>query len=242
MREYTDWPAAATALWGRLTAHPFERPQEGLDLTRRLAREQGWSLEQARATIEEYRRFCFLCCVAGESMTPSQEVDEVWHIHLTYTHDYWDCFCPQVLGTPLHHEPTRGGPAQGRHFREQHARTLAAYERWFDPPPLAFWPGTQERFADPARWRHVDLHRHWVLPRPRLPGRRWWLPGAALVVGTLVAGTADALPPNPLRDRLVEARRAELRRLLDLGRSAIAPILKEAALHPEADPATARPR
>ncbi|WP_295384637.1 TIGR04222 domain-containing membrane protein [uncultured Thiodictyon sp.] len=102
-----------------------------------------------------------------------------------------------MLGTPLHHEPTRGGPAQGRHFREQYARTLAAYECWFGPPPLAFWPGTQERFADPARWRHVDLHRQLVLPRPRLPGWRGWLSGVGLVGGTLVAGTAAALPLDP---------------------------------------------
>ncbi|WP_295446322.1 cache domain-containing protein [uncultured Thiodictyon sp.] len=60
-------------------------------------------------------------------------------------------------------------------------------------------------------------------------GVGWWMS----------AGLAET-QSHLFRDRLVEARRAELRRLLDLGRSAIAPILKEAALHPEADPASAQ--
>jgi two-component system NarL family sensor kinase len=60
-------------------------------------------------------------------------------------------------------------------------------------------------------------------------GVGWWMS----------AGLAET-QSHLFRDRLVEARRAELRRLLDLGRSAIAPILKEAALHPEADPAPAQ--
>ncbi len=201
MCESTDWPAEVTTLWARLSTHAFEHPDDDLDFTRRLAREQDWSLEYARGAIMEYRRFCLLCCVAGEHMTPSQEIDEVWHLHLTFTRDYWERFCPLVLGTPLHHGPTRGGPAEDRRYRAQYARTLAAYEHWFGPPPLAFWPGTRERFADPARWRRIDLHRHWVLPRPRLPvgrpGRRGLRWGVGLVLGAAVTASA-ALPLNPL--------------------------------------------
>ena len=46
---------------------------------------QGWTHEQALEAIEEYRRFCFLACVAGAAVTPSDQVDEVWHQHLTHT-------------------------------------------------------------------------------------------------------------------------------------------------------------
>ncbi|WP_295389450.1 TIGR04222 domain-containing membrane protein [uncultured Thiodictyon sp.] len=195
MSESTVWTREETALWARLQAHPFESPADSLDFARRLAREQGWGLARARAAIDEYRRFCFLCCTVGEEMTPSQAVDEVWHLHLTFSRDYWQTFCPLVLGTALHHGPTRGGRTEGLRFREQYARTLAAYERRFGPPPLAFWPGSRERFANPGRIRRVDLARHLVLPRPRLPGWR----GLLGLLGLLaVVDAAGALPANPL--------------------------------------------
>ena len=47
---------------------------------------------------------------------PSDEVDQVWHLHLTHTRDYWQRFCPKVLGRELHHEP---GPA-GAAMRERY--------------------------------------------------------------------------------------------------------------------------
>ena len=42
----------------------------------------------------------------------SEQVDAAWHLHLTYTRSYWDRFCKETLGQPLHHDPTRGGPAE----------------------------------------------------------------------------------------------------------------------------------
>ncbi len=198
MCEPTVWTREETALLARLQSHPFESPTDSLDFARRLAREQGWGLARARAAIDEYRRFCFLCCTAGEEMTPSQEVDEVWHLHLTFSRDYWQIFCPRVLGMALHHGPTRGGRAEGMRFREQYARTLAAYERRFGPPPLAFWPGSRERFADPVRIRRVDRARHLVLPRPRLPGWRGLLGLLGSLAAIGAAEAAEALPANPL--------------------------------------------
>lgn len=179
-------------LWRRLVEHPFECPEQGLDLTRRLAREQGWRIDEARAAVDEYRRFCFLAVVERAPMTPSEAVDEVWHLHLLHTQDYWLQFCPQVLGRPLHHGPTRGGRDEARRFRAQYADTLAAYERHFGPPPARWWPGHAARFADPARIRRVDRDRYWVLPKPRLSLR------ALASLCLLLPGTARALPVNVL--------------------------------------------
>jgi uncharacterized protein (TIGR04222 family) len=135
-------------------------------------------------------------------MTPSLEVDEVWHLHLTYSRDYWQRFCPETLGTPLHHDPTRGGAAEGWRYREQYARTLRAYELWFGLPPLETWPCGDARFADPGRIRRVDLSRVWLIPRPRLPGLS---SGSALLARVAAAlglglwsGRAGALPVDPL--------------------------------------------
>lgn len=190
--EDTAWTDAALALWARIEAHPFERPSIALDFTRRLARQLGWSLDMARTAVGEYRRFCFLAMVSrGHPMTPSEEVDEVWHLHLTFTRDYWERWCGNALRRPLHHDPTEGGPAENARYRAQYAETLALYERYFGPPPEAFWPGTAQRFAGAPRYRQVDGARMFVLPRPRLPR----LSRASLLAGVIAllwSGPASA--------------------------------------------------
>lgn len=183
------------ARWQRLQAHAFEAPQQGIDFARRLAREQGWTLPQARRAIEEYRRYCFLACAGYGEMTPSQAVDEVWHLHLRHTRDYWERFCPQVLGMPLHHGPTRGGPAEAWRHREQYAQTLARYEQHFGLPPAEFWPAASENFAPLPRLVRVDRSRYWLIPRPR-----WRVPAVALAMAALASAGfgGAALAANPL--------------------------------------------
>jgi len=161
------------AIWQRLCAHPLDF------LIPKLRAEQAWSLEQAREALEEYRRFCLLA--ATGPAIPSQEVDQVWHLHLSFTRDYWQRFCPEALGCDLHHEP---GPANAL-MRERYAETLARYAETFGPPPLAWWPGTRQRFAA----RQAPRRRPRFFFRPHLA----WL-GLLLLLPAL----ALALGPNPL--------------------------------------------
>ncbi len=150
------WTEERAELWVRIEAHDFEPPHP-LNFTKRLARERGWSLAFTRGAISEYRRFCWLAMTQGSPCTPSVEVDEVWHLHLTYSRDYWELWCGQALGAALHHDPTPGGPAAQATYRAQYAATLAAYERAFGPPPAGYWPGTAKRFARPGRLNFQPL-------------------------------------------------------------------------------------
>lgn len=85
---------------------------------------------------------------SGHDVTPSDAVDHAWHLHLTYTRDYWERFCLEVLESDLHHGPTKGGPVERDHFYHQYAATLAAYEAAFgSSPPLGIWPNAHRRFA-----------------------------------------------------------------------------------------------
>lgn len=96
----------------------------------------GYKLTDAKALLEEYRRFVYLCVIAPGQMRPSSYVDEVWHIHLTVTQDYWDRFCPDVLGRKLHHIPGGPAPKDDPQFEE----TLALYEAEFGVTPLErYW-------------------------------------------------------------------------------------------------------
>lgn len=198
MSKFDDsgWTDGERALWQRLAAHPFECADAGLDFTAKLAREQGWSREEARAAVQEYRKFCFLAVSAGHAVTPSEEVDQVWHLHLTYTRDYWDVFCPQVLGMRLHHEGTDGQRDTRARHRNDYADTLASYQRWFGAPPERFWPGSAARFAA-ATHRWVNRQSYWLIAKPHWPCFDWRR-FAAAVAALFAVGTAQALPLNPL--------------------------------------------
>ena len=122
-------------------------------------------------------------------MTPSEDVDEVWHQHLTYSRDYWQEWCGKVLCRPLHHQPTKGGANEGTRFAAQYAGTLALYETWFGPPDPAFWPGTASRFSGRPRFVIVDRKRAFVI---RLPGLARLFGGLWLLIATLTPKPAAA--------------------------------------------------
>lgn len=161
----TAWTGPRRELWHRIDAHDFESAID-LNFTRRLARDKNWTLDFTRRAIAEYRKFCFLAVACPEPATPSEEVDEVWHQHLTYTRDYWDVWCGRVLRAKLHHDPTLGGPDEQRRFRGQYAATLARYEDFFGPSPQIYWPATHLRFGSCPRYQTFDTRRHLLLRNP----------------------------------------------------------------------------
>ena len=153
-------------IWRALVAHRIGPDAAALPFTTRLARENGWSAAEAERVLEEYRRFCFLAATTGRPMTPSDAVDQAWHLHLTYTRDYWELFCPAVLGRALHHEPTTGGPAAQHRFFDQYAETLRAYEAAFGTaPPADIWPNAARRLGRDPQARRVHPRDAFILPR-----------------------------------------------------------------------------
>ncbi len=193
-----DMSPAHAALWQRIRNHAFECADDGVDFLSKLAREQGWAPRYARAAIDEYRRDCFLAVTVGHEMVPSDDVDQVWHLHLTYTRNYWTAFCPDVLGCDLHHQPSRARADDAKRLAERYAATLAAYFDAFGPPSATFWPSTRQRFRHPARYQRVDSDRYFVLPRPHLPG--WRRIAALFATLALLVGARSVLASsaNPL--------------------------------------------
>lgn len=86
---------------------------------------------------------------------------------MIYTRDYWDAFCGRVLGKPIHHGPTRGGPEESQRFRHLYERTLASYRRWFgESPPEDVWPAPDKRFDPGGRSVRVRPREVWIVPKP----------------------------------------------------------------------------
>ncbi|HEY9906812.1 MAG TPA: TIGR04222 domain-containing membrane protein, partial [Thermosynechococcaceae cyanobacterium] len=189
------------ALYQRLQEFLFDRPDTSLSFSQRLARENNWSLEFAERAIAEYKRFAFLAVVAGHPVTPSDQVDQVWHLHLTYTRSYWEEFCTQVLQRPLHHEPTRGGQAEGQKFDEWYGKTLESYQHWFGEfPPVELWPLPSDRFGRDLNFIRVNTQQNWVLSKPTLnvsrnvPSLRLVLPALLFCSLVMSLGGCQGLP------------------------------------------------
>jgi len=190
-----DWTPEIQALWGKLEDLQLDHNHAVFDFSARLSKENGWPREFTARVIREYKRFLLLAMHAGHPVTPSVAVDQVWHLHLVYTRSYWQVLCGQILGRPLHHEPTRGGALEGRRYRDQYQRTLESYERLFgEQPPADIWTGVEQRFQ-PEVLRWVDVSRNWTLPRPqwlrRVSARQVAPAAALLVVALLLAGCDD---------------------------------------------------
>lgn len=159
--------AQETELWQRLADYEIGPEDAAFTFAQRLARENRWSADHAARVLTEYKRFCWLACEAGHEVTPSDAVDQAWHLHLTYSRDYWDRFCPDVLRMPLHHGPTAGGTAERTRYYDQYAQTLASYKAHFgEAASDDIWPGARRRFVVDPKAVRVNPADVVILARP----------------------------------------------------------------------------
>ena len=176
----------------RIAEHRLDFEGDTLTFSKRLARENGWSARYTERVIEEYRRFCFLAVHAGHPVTPSDAVDQAWHLHLTYTRDYWETYCPDVLGIELHHGPTRGGKDEAAKYTDWYARTLSSYFEFFGRPPRDLWPEPAERFRNVARFVRINTADELTLSRTAVRRGGLALGGIGLTVTAASAMASDA--------------------------------------------------
>lgn len=182
MNSTTQMSESQRALWARLEDFSLDEPGAVLPFSRRLARENGWSPGYARRAMAEYKRFVFLAMEAGHMVSPSEAVDQVWHLHLVFTESYWQRMCGEVCGRRLHHHPTKGGGREAQKFDTMYAQTLESYRRFFgSEPPADIWtPAELRDHAAPQLHRWVDLSQNWVLPK------RFAAPAALAIFAVLV--------------------------------------------------------
>lgn len=153
-------------LWQKLEALDLDG-DASLSFSKRLARDNGWTHGFALRVVGEYKKFLFLAATCGHPVTPSDEVDQAWHLHLVYTRSYWDELCGEILGFPLHHGPTKGGRSEGAKFENWYEKTRASYCAAFgEEAPRDVWPDAAIRFGEATSFRRVNLKRVWVVRKP----------------------------------------------------------------------------
>jgi hypothetical protein len=134
----------------------------------RLARENAWSIAYASGVAAEYKRFLVLAITAGHPVSPPNAVDQAWHLHLLHTRAYWDDFCPNVLGRPFHHEPSKGTADESRKFTGWYADTYASYRKTFDQvPPPDIWPAPDDVAKGHHEHVRIDLKQSVVISKRR---------------------------------------------------------------------------
>ncbi len=155
-------------LWNRINSLKIGPPQATFTFTQRLARENGWSTAFSNNVFFEYKRFLYLAAMSDKEITPSDQVDQVWHLHLTYTRSYWKDLCEGILGSKLHHNPTEGGPQQGEKFRHQYQYTLDLYKKTYgETPPEDVWPSVENRFDVSQIFSRVNRKNFWLIKKPQ---------------------------------------------------------------------------
>jgi hypothetical protein len=134
-------------LWSKLESFSPDNPYDVLSFAQRLARENKWPPFFAERVIAEYKKFIFLCMISPWPVTPSDEVDKAWRLHLVHTQSYWNDLCRNILQKDIHHSPTDGGSAQRDQLTSSYALTLQLYRDKFGHlPPDDIWPPATRRF------------------------------------------------------------------------------------------------
>lgn len=154
-------PQEKQALFEKLEAFDIDGGKPDFSFADRLARDNGWSRPFAKKVLREYLRFVYLCATSKQMLTPSEEVDQAWHLHMVYTRSYWDDLCGEILGFPLHHDPTPGGAGAAEGYAAAYELAKRRYRDAFGhAPPADVWPSTKARFANAGRFQWVNLADH----------------------------------------------------------------------------------
>ena len=234
-------------LYQRICDYELDDSSHEFGFLAHLMRANGWSRPFALRAIEEYRKFVFLVLVADHPVTPSDQVDQVWHLHLLCSDAYWNDFCPRVLGRPLHHHPAKGGQAERDRFHEQYRATIRSYRQQFGEPSADLWPPVDVRFGRDLQMQRGRIRRTLRSWRGWPAWRRWrWsVPMGGLLIGLGVIGNALAstaagarsadLPPesgDPPLDLLVSLSPLLVMSCLMLGLAVSSWLLRPLLLHP----------
>lgn len=165
IRSLTQFPSRRRL--DRAGALAYQHPA----LVARHAKKHALSLDDAQALFERCKAFLVACALMREPVSPTQEVDEMWHHFILHTIDYAQ-YCDRFFGHFLHHVPeddSIGGNAdvQAR-LRETYATLGVPFaEGESDAPALqltgcasydCMYPG-QEMYRDEnnvVRYRPAD--------------------------------------------------------------------------------------
>ena len=103
-------------------------------LGKRIAEHARIDASAVPKALTEVVRFLNLIAYHKETLTPSKQVDEVWHEFILFTKLYID-FCTNHFGRIIHHHP--GGTKEKNQAKFRN--TIERYQTHFGTPEPYFW-------------------------------------------------------------------------------------------------------
>lgn len=91
--------------WGKIENFDLYDLKDGV-FRKQLTNDNNWTNLFAGQAIAEYKKFMYLAATCGKRVSPPPIIDKVWHKHLCFTDNYWNIFCPDILGKDIHHWPS----------------------------------------------------------------------------------------------------------------------------------------
>ncbi len=132
-------------LWQKISDFNLDADEASFPFSKKLTAKMHWSASYTHRAIAEYKRFIYLCCISPTGASPAPIVDEVWHLHLTYSVSYWIEFCQDTLGRDIHHHPSQGGAEELAKHHKWYDETYLLYRDTFgESPPADIWGKPQE--------------------------------------------------------------------------------------------------
>jgi len=121
----------------------FEFPES---FTTHISRELMISTQQAEDSVCEYRKFMMIEGMTKYKLYPSELIDKVWLIHMSYSTNYIN-FCKQLPEKEfVYHIPFTGN-SKGFDDVKNYKTTLSVYKLLYrEDPPNFVWPPAKQRF------------------------------------------------------------------------------------------------
>ena len=125
-----------------------------------LMNEQMIDTNTVNRWLLEYRKFLVMAYLSDKMISPSEQVDQVWHFHMTYTQHYratWQ----SLIRKEFKHSPSNGSVSDGEKFERIYGDTLTFYSDVFlSDPPDDVWEPIALRFNQKNfNFKTVNLYR-----------------------------------------------------------------------------------
>jgi hypothetical protein len=132
----------------------FELPK---NFSKNFAAEHLLSEAVAENYIDEYRKYLYVSNITGQSQTPSEEVDSVWHYHIEHIEEYLKT-SKILFGRYFLHMPADGSKSDHVKHVDMYKGTINTLENVFGQVDAETWKTTKVRFTQIIRWiNHYNL-------------------------------------------------------------------------------------
>lgn len=130
-----------------------------------------WSDSYAQAVLEEYQRFMHIRAL-DFGTSPTDPIDQLWHIHILYTENYYD-YCMKKFGKFIHHSPDMSLDQKARQARIR--KTIKIYSQLY--PSILYpeiWNINTElinlnKCSDQLETIKIKIEYTWAIPSDVAP-------------------------------------------------------------------------